>query len=49
MIQYGHQYIDDNDIQAVIAVLKSDFLTQGPAVSCFENKICEITFSNCLL
>lgn len=43
MIQYGHQYIDDNDIQAVIAVLKSDFLTQGPAVSCFENKICEIT------
>ena len=43
MIQYGHQYIDDNDIQAVIDVLKSDFLTQGPAVSCFENKICEIT------
>ncbi|MGI5172137.1 UDP-4-amino-4,6-dideoxy-N-acetyl-beta-L-altrosamine transaminase [Treponema sp. OMZ 840] len=43
MIQYGHQYIDDNDIQAVIDVLKSDFLTQGPAVSRFENKIREIT------
>ena len=43
MIQYGHQYIDDNDIRAVTEVLKSDFLTQGPAVSRFENKICEIT------
>ena len=43
MIQYGHQYIDDEDIKAVTAVLKSDFLTQGPAVSRFENKICEIT------
>lgn len=43
MIQYGHQYIDDDDIQAVIDVLKSDFLTQGPAVNRFENKIREIT------
>ena len=43
MIQYGHQHIDDEDIQAVVNVLKSDFLTQGPAVSRFENKICEIT------
>ncbi len=43
MIQYGHQYIDDEDIKAITEVLKSDFLTQGPAVSCFENKICEIT------
>ncbi|UTC82357.1 UDP-4-amino-4,6-dideoxy-N-acetyl-beta-L-altrosamine transaminase [Treponema denticola] len=43
MIQYGHQYIDDEDIKAVTEVLKSDFLTQGPAVSLFENKICEIT------
>ena len=25
-IGYGHQYIDDNDIQAVVNVLKSDFL-----------------------
>ena len=43
MIQYGHQYIDDDDIRAVTEVLKSDFLTQGPAVSRFENKIREIT------
>lgn len=43
MIQYGHQYIDDDDIRAITEVLKSDFLTQGPAVSRFENKIREIT------
>ena len=43
MIGYGHQYIDDSDIAAVVEVLKSDFLTQGPAVAKFEQKICEIT------
>lgn len=43
MIGYGHQYIDDDDIQAVVNVLKSDFLTQGPAVTQFEQEICKIT------
>ena len=43
MLGYGHQYIDDSDISAVIAVLKSDFLTQGPAVERFEQEICRIT------
>jgi len=43
MIGYGHQYIDDSDIEAVINVLKSDYLTQGPAVTQFEKNICEIT------
>ncbi|MDD5929214.1 MAG: UDP-4-amino-4,6-dideoxy-N-acetyl-beta-L-altrosamine transaminase [Spirochaetales bacterium] len=43
MIGYGHQYIDDSDIEAVVKVLKSDYLTQGPSVSQFEKKICEIT------
>ena len=43
MIGYGHQYIDDSDIEAVVNVLKSDYLTQGPFVSAFEKKICEIT------
>ena len=43
MIGYGHQYIDDSDIEAVVNVLKSDYLTQGPSVSAFEKKICEIT------
>ena len=43
MIGYGHQYIDDDDIQAVVSVLKSDYLTQGPAVEQFEQEICRIT------
>lgn len=43
MIGYGHQYIDDSDIEAVMNVLKSDYLTQGPSVTKFEQKICEIT------
>ena len=42
-IGYGHQYIDDKDIQAVVNVLKSDFLTCGPAIEEAENKLCNIT------
>ena len=36
MIPYGRQCIDDDDIQAVIDVLKSDWLTTGPCVESFE-------------
>jgi perosamine synthetase len=36
MIPYGKQSIDESDIQAVVDVLRSDFLTQGPAVAAFE-------------
>ncbi|MDR2006615.1 MAG: UDP-4-amino-4,6-dideoxy-N-acetyl-beta-L-altrosamine transaminase [Acidaminococcales bacterium] len=36
MIYYGRQSIDQSDIDAVIEVLRSDFLTQGPAVETFE-------------
>jgi perosamine synthetase len=32
MIPYGKHHIDDDDIQAVVNVLKSGALTQGPAV-----------------
>ena len=42
-IGYGHQYIDDADIQAVADVLKSDFLTCGPKVDEAEEKLCKIT------
>lgn len=35
-IPYGSQYIDDSDIQAVIDVLKGDWLTQGPNIDTFE-------------
>ena len=36
-INYGRQFIDQSDIDSVIEVLKSDFLTQGPAVKKFED------------
>ena len=39
MIPYGKQDIRQEDIDAVVDVLKSDFLTQGPIVPVFENEI----------
>jgi UDP-4-amino-4,6-dideoxy-N-acetyl-beta-L-altrosamine transaminase len=39
MIPYGKQDINQSDIEAVIAVLKSDFLTQGPQVPLFEKNV----------
>lgn len=41
MIPYGRQNINDSDINAVINVLKSDYLTQGPVVPKFEKAIAE--------
>jgi UDP-4-amino-4,6-dideoxy-N-acetyl-beta-L-altrosamine transaminase len=38
-IPYGRQEITEEDIQAVVGVLKSDFLTQGPAVEAFEKSV----------
>lgn len=43
MIPYGKQEITQQDIDAVISVLKSDFLTQGPQVPLFEHALCEYT------
>lgn len=40
---YGHQFIDDADIQAVVDVLKSDYLTCGPKVTELEEKLCKLT------
>ena len=39
MIPYGKQDINENDINSIIQVLQSDFLTQGPQVPLFEKKI----------
>lgn len=36
IIPYGRQNITDEDIQAVVEVLKSDYLTQGPNIAAFE-------------
>lgn len=41
MISYGRQLIDETDIAAVVAVLQSDWLTQGPAVPRFEQAVAE--------
>jgi UDP-4-amino-4,6-dideoxy-N-acetyl-beta-L-altrosamine transaminase len=41
IIPYGRQDISQSDIDAVIAVLKSDFLTQGPIVPIFEKSIAD--------
>lgn len=43
MIPYGRQNINDDDIKAVVDVLKSDYLTQGPTVTIFEEAICKYT------
>ena len=40
-IPYGKQSIDDKDIEAVISVLKSDFLTTGPLIQEFEQKVAD--------
>jgi UDP-4-amino-4,6-dideoxy-N-acetyl-beta-L-altrosamine transaminase len=48
MIPYGRQDISDADIQAVVAVLRSDFLTQGPAVPAFEAAVaryCDVDYA----
>lgn len=41
MIPYGRQDINQQDIDAVIEVLQSDFLTQGPKVPAFEQTVAE--------
>jgi len=43
MISYGKQSINQEDIDSVVQVLKSDFLTQGPMVKDFEQAICDYT------
>ena len=42
-IFYGHQYIDEADIQAVVDVMRSDYLTCGPKIGELEKKLCEVT------
>ena len=42
-IYYGRQFIDQDDIEAVVNTLKSDLITCGPKVEELEQKLCEIT------
>lgn len=41
MIPYGRQTIEDDDIDAVIEVLKSDYLTTGPKIAEFEKSVAD--------
>ena len=41
VIPYGRQLIDEDDIAAVVAALRSDWLTQGPAIERFERKVAD--------
>lgn len=40
-IPYGRQHISEADIQAVVEVLRSDYLTQGPVVPAFEKAVAD--------
>ncbi len=42
-LYYGHQYLDEADVQAVVDVLHSDYLTCGPKITELESKLCELT------
>ncbi len=43
MIPYGRQWIDEDDVAAVAAALRGDWLTQGPTIAAFEADLCEVT------
>ena len=43
MIPYGRQSVDDDDIAAVVGVLKGDWLTQGPQIARFEQSLADVT------
>ena len=45
MIPYGRQTISEEDIETVIKILKSDYLTQGPNIKYFETTISKRTNS----
>jgi len=40
-VPYGHQFITDEDVAAVVAALKSDYMTQGPRIGEFEARFSE--------
>src|SRR5215207_7743951 len=42
-LPYGRQSISEEDIQAVVEVLRSDWLTTGPNVADFESEITKVT------
>jgi len=43
VIPYGRQLIEEDDINAVVEVLRSDWLTTGPKIEEFEKAVCDFT------
>ena len=43
MIPYGRQSIDGADVDAVVKVMRSEWLTQGPTVTAFEQRLVKLT------
>ncbi len=43
MLPYGHQSIDESDVEAVAAVLRGDWLTTGPSVTAFEEDLARLS------
>jgi UDP-4-amino-4,6-dideoxy-N-acetyl-beta-L-altrosamine transaminase len=43
VLPYGRQSIDDDDVAAIVAALRGDWLTQGPTVRAFEEALAELT------
>lgn len=41
MLNYGRQWIEDDDIQAVVDILKGDWLTMGPTINEFEQTVAD--------
>jgi UDP-4-amino-4,6-dideoxy-N-acetyl-beta-L-altrosamine transaminase len=46
-LPYGHQTVDFDDIEAVVRVLKSDYLTTGPEVAAFEADLAAVSGASC--
>jgi perosamine synthetase len=42
-LPYGRQSIDDADVEAVVSTLRGDWLTQGPKIAEFEERLAELT------
>jgi perosamine synthetase len=40
-LPYGHQHIDEGDVDAVVQALRSDWITQGPRIAEFERQLAE--------
>jgi len=43
LLPYGHQSIDESDVEAVAAVLRGDWLTTGPSVTAFEEDLARLS------